>query len=289
METQRAIRKALTQGDWVTSINLKDAYFHIPVRPTARKYLRFTHLQEVYQFKALPFGLTSAPREFSRVTETLGAIAHRQSINLHLYLDDWLLRARSFLKCRQDTATTLRQTNSLGFIINEEKSELVPTQQFSFLGEDYDLALGLVRPTLRKYHQIGILCGLLKKHPLQEARLILKVLGVMNAMADVTPLGRLHRRPLQLYLLSQWSMSTQPLSYQVFLNSKFQEHLLWWTDITIFAKESFFIYLQRPRHCARTALGRDGGHPSTQSTWSTGSGTRRLYPKGASTGWNSKP
>ena len=104
-ETQRAIRKALTQGDWVTSIDLKDAYFHIPVRPTARKYLRFTHLQEVFQFKALPFGLTSAPREFSRVTETLGAIAHRQSINLHLYLDDCLLRVRSFLKCRQDTAT----------------------------------------------------------------------------------------------------------------------------------------------------------------------------------------
>ena len=213
METQRAIRKELTQGDWVTSIDLKDAYFHIPVRPTARKYLRFTHLQEVYQFKALPFGLTSAPREFSRITETLGAIAHQQSINLHLYLDDWLLRARSFLKCHQDTTTTLHQTNSLGFIINEEKSELVPTQQFSFLGEDYDLALGLVRPTLRKYHQIGILCGLLKKHPLQEARLILKVLGVMNAMADVIPLGRLHIRPLQLYLLSQWSMSTQPLSY----------------------------------------------------------------------------
>ena len=37
--------------------------------------------------------------------------------------------------------------------------------------------------------------------------------------------------PLQLYLLSQWSMSTQPLSYRIFLNSKFQEHILWWTDI----------------------------------------------------------
>ena len=128
--------------------------------------------------------------------------------------------------CNNDT---LRQANSLGFIINEEKSELVPTQQFSFLGEDYDLALGLVCPTLRKYHQIGILCGLLKKHPLQEALFLLKVLGVMNTMADVIPLGRLHMRPLQLYLLSQWSMSTQPLSYRIFL--KFQEHLLWWMDI----------------------------------------------------------
>ena len=146
METQCAIRKALTQGDWVNSIDLKDAYFHIPVRPTAQKYLRFIHLQEVYQFKALHFGLTSVPREFSRVTETPRAISHHQSINLHIYLDDWLVRARSFQQCRQDTAITLRQTNTLGFIINKEKSELIMTQQFSFLGEDYNLALGLVRP-----------------------------------------------------------------------------------------------------------------------------------------------
>ena len=34
-------------------------------------------------------------------------------------------------------------------------------------------------------------------------------------------------------------------------------------------------------------LGRDGGHPSTQFTWSTGSGTRTPYQEGASTGWNS--
>ena len=64
METQRAIRKALHQGEWVTSIDLKDAYFHVPVKSAARKYLRFFHDSQTYQFKALPFGLTSAPQEF---------------------------------------------------------------------------------------------------------------------------------------------------------------------------------------------------------------------------------
>ena len=49
-------------------------------------------------------------------------------------------------------------------------------------------------------------------------------------VAEVISLGRLHMRPLQLYLLSQWSMSIQPLSYKVFLNSFFQEHLCWWSD-----------------------------------------------------------
>ena len=40
METTRSIRKALSPGEWVTSIDLKDAYFHIPVHPDFLKYLR---------------------------------------------------------------------------------------------------------------------------------------------------------------------------------------------------------------------------------------------------------
>ena len=113
----------------------------------------------------------------------------------------------------------------LGFIVNPEKSDLIPTQKFSFLGEDFDLVEGLVQPTVEKVTKIQALCRILKKHPCQEARFLLKVLGVMNAVADVIPLGRLHMCPLQLCLLSQWSMSTQPLSCKVFLNSFFQEHL----------------------------------------------------------------
>ena len=134
VETQRAIRRALQQGDWVTSIDLKDAYFHIPIKPAFRKFLRFTVGREVFQFKALPFGLTSAPREFTRVTSTLASIVHRKGINLHLYLDDWLLRARSFEGCLQQTREVVQDTTDLGFIVNPEKSNLVPTQKFSFLG-----------------------------------------------------------------------------------------------------------------------------------------------------------
>ena len=232
METQRAIRKALHQGEWVTSIDLKDAYFHVPVKPAARKYLRFFHDGQTYQFKALPFGLTSAPREFTRVTATVGAILHRQSINLHLYLDDWLLRAESYEQCLIHTQSTVNQSARLGFIINEPKSELVLTQIFTFLGEDFDLVEGVVRPTLEKVDKLLVLCSILRKHPLQEARFVLKVLGLMNAIADTIPLGRLHMCPLQLFLISQWSMSTQHLSHRLFLNLVFQDHLLWWTDVS---------------------------------------------------------
>ena len=45
----------------VTSIDFKDAYFHIPIQEQSRKYLRF-HVQGLtYKFKDLPFGLSTAP------------------------------------------------------------------------------------------------------------------------------------------------------------------------------------------------------------------------------------
>ena len=42
METPKTIRTSLQQGEWVTSVDLKDAYFHIPIQEQSRKYLRFT-------------------------------------------------------------------------------------------------------------------------------------------------------------------------------------------------------------------------------------------------------
>ena len=61
METPQTIRTSLQAGEWVTSKDFKDACLHIPIHSQSRKYMRF-HLQgQSYQFKALPFGLSTPP------------------------------------------------------------------------------------------------------------------------------------------------------------------------------------------------------------------------------------
>ena len=93
METPETIRISLQQEEWVTSIDFKDAYFHIPTQEQSRKYLRF-HLQgQTYQFKALPFGLSTAPFEFTVVAKEVKLMAIHKGIRIHQYLDDWLVRA----------------------------------------------------------------------------------------------------------------------------------------------------------------------------------------------------
>ena len=37
METQETIRASLRQGEWVTSIDLTDAYLHVPIHPRDQK------------------------------------------------------------------------------------------------------------------------------------------------------------------------------------------------------------------------------------------------------------
>ena len=99
METPETIRTSLQQGEWVTSIDFKDAYFHIPIQEQSRKYLRFHVQGHTYKFKALPFGLSTAPMEFTVIAKEVKLMAIRKGIRIHQYLDDWLVRATSHRLC----------------------------------------------------------------------------------------------------------------------------------------------------------------------------------------------
>ena len=147
METPETIRTSLQQGEWVTTSDFKDAYFHIPIQEQSRKYLRF-HIQgRTYQFKALPFGLSTEPLEFTIVAKEVKLMAIHKSIRIHQYLDKWLVRARSYQVCLQHTWDLVKMCQGLGWLVNLEKSELEPKQVFDFVGYQFDLRSGRVSPT----------------------------------------------------------------------------------------------------------------------------------------------
>jgi len=58
MESPQDVCHAIRPGDWAASIDLKDAYFHVPIAMAARKYLCFGWRGRLYQFCILPFGLS---------------------------------------------------------------------------------------------------------------------------------------------------------------------------------------------------------------------------------------
>ena len=96
METTQTVLQSLREGDWLVSLDLQDAYLQVPVHPSSHRYLRFCVGESVYQFRALCFGLLTAPQVFTRIMAPVSAIIHRHGFRILWYLDDWLVLASTF-------------------------------------------------------------------------------------------------------------------------------------------------------------------------------------------------
>ena len=67
------LERILQQGVWFASMDLSDAYFHIAVRQDHHRFLRFAIGDQVHEFTALPFGLSTAPGVFMKCMMPLAA------------------------------------------------------------------------------------------------------------------------------------------------------------------------------------------------------------------------
>ena len=126
METLSEVCRIMRPNDFMTSLDLADAFLHLPIHPDHRKYLRFQWKQQTYQFTTTPFGLSIVPWLFTKVTRPILQWARQQGIRVSAYLDDWILLGESYEICRQHTNMLIEKLNSLGWIINAEEVQSSP-------------------------------------------------------------------------------------------------------------------------------------------------------------------
>ena len=235
MTTPRTVTNAMHKGDWAVSIDLKDAYFHVPIHVRSRRLLRFAIATNdglrVFEFRALPFGLTSAPRVFTKVILPLGHHAHLHAVCLLQYLDDWLLRSPNKSLLARQTSWLLDIIRRVGFVLNVAKSQLTPTQRLIHIGVEYHLDLGLMFPPMTRVQKFEDKISTLMSVPITTAYFFLSLLGLLSSATDAIPLGRLHLRPLQLYLLSHWAPASKDLKALIPVkHDLLDHHLRWWLD-----------------------------------------------------------
>ena len=229
METPETIRTSLLQAEWVTSVDFKDAYFHIPIQEQSRKYLRFQVQDRTYQFKALPFGLSTAPMEFTVVTKEVKLMAIHKGIRIHQYLDDWLVTAKSPQTCLRHTQMLVKICQDLGWLVNLEKSELEPKQIFNFVGYQFDLRSGRVRSTPDRWQSLQEKIQALLLLPACPVRQFMSLIGLLTAIEKQVHLGRLHMRPIQWHLKNNWRVP-ESLEKVIPLPRSLHPHLQWWLE-----------------------------------------------------------
>ena len=205
METLNVILPNLRAHDWAVSIDLKDAYLHVPVHPQSRRLLGFKFLDKTYVYKVLPFSLKDSPWVFSRVVATVIAHLRLQGIRIFYYLDDWLLVAESQSLLQSHLQATLHLAQSLGFIVNLKKSVLTPQRMPVYLGASLDIPRLIARPVERRVVALQLLIQELTASPVVPALLWQRVLGHLASFVDLVPNCRLLMRPLHLHFLRFFS------------------------------------------------------------------------------------
>ena len=115
------LRSTLRENDYMMKLDLKDAYYSNTITKQHRKYVRFIFGNVMYEFRCLPFGLSSAPRTFTKVLKTAISLLRKQGMRVIIYIDDLLL-------VHQDPRELMRMFNevcqllsNLGSIVKEEK------------------------------------------------------------------------------------------------------------------------------------------------------------------------
>ena len=236
MDTAELIRASLTQGEWVSSIDLTDAYFHIPIHKDFRRYFRFEFREHAYEFLATPFGLGTAPLEFTGVAKQVKKFALELGFRINQYLDDWINRCLSYTEGKISIMKLLHLILFIGLIPNFGKCDLEPSQQFDFVGTHYDLKSSTVRPTEDRILSIEKATASFMGSSYKSARQFMSLIGLLNStFLQVRQMGRLHIRPLQWHLRRNWAHQ-DPLHKRIRVPSFLDRHLKWWTSRNILLK-----------------------------------------------------
>ena len=231
METIQSVLLSVRQGNWMASIYLREAYLQVPVHPESRPILRFVSNGHVYQFKALCFGLSTAPQVFSRVMAPVSAILHSVGIHMCRYLDDWLVQSfsrESLLRDLKDSPRALPRAGR-GDQPGEIPPHSIPGGTVSQCGDQRPVFCGF--SVARSHFQAAINCRRISVLCLASRELMAVSAGdaFFSSLAHLVPGGRLRMRSLQLCLNRSWNHVD--LSLPVAWSTECLQDLQWWLHL----------------------------------------------------------
>lgn len=228
METVSSVLESMAEGEWMVSLDLRDAYFQVPVHPRSRKYMRFVWQGRVFQFRALCFGLASAPQVFTKLMAPVSAWAHRLGIPLRRYLDDWLVSGPSWELCLENARALLLLCSQVGIQINLSKSDLNPSQRKQFLGMVLDTVRARVFPSPDRVSRFQAVVRQFLSAKAPPVTLWRSLLGHLASLARLVPGGLLRMRSLQWCLKRHWRAASDPDWWRVAPSRQCLEDIQWW-------------------------------------------------------------
>ena len=222
------LKDLLRLGDWMVKVDLKDAHFTIPIHLHHQQFLRFRvegAMLSVYLPSIWPLLSSMDIHEGNEISDDSVEIMGIRAI---VYIDNMLVMARTREEVNQYMEVLVLLLEALGFIVNQEKSHLIPAQELEFLGLSVDSQTFQLKLPSEKIRQISKEAAQLLKRESLSARQLSQFLGKLNAASQAMLVTPLFYRALQKGLQTAIAQGAQDYEHHMRLSKDAREELVWW-------------------------------------------------------------
>ena len=232
METISSILKMVRPNVYFTKVDIRDAYYSVPIFDLHKKYLKFEHLDELFQFRVLPNGYCHGPRRFTKLLKPPLSILREEGVIIALYFDDFLNMHRNEDTCFQNTGKIVDLFQTLPF----PKSSLSPSQTIEFLGFIINSGKMQVTLTSEKMSKLENLCVQMLQQNVVKIRQLASLLGKISSSFPASDFGRLHYSGLERLKTSALAYHKGNFNAKICLDEDAVLDISWWRDNVIFQK-----------------------------------------------------
>lgn len=131
MRNMNEIFHRLQKAKYFSIIDLKDAYFQIPLKESSRNYTAFRTPKGLFRFKVVPFGLKNAPFTMSRLMNK--AMGFDLEPYVFIYLDDIVIATENLEEHFRLLKEVAKRLAKAGLTISVQKSRFC-RRQVKYLG-----------------------------------------------------------------------------------------------------------------------------------------------------------
>lgn len=131
MRDMKGIFHRLQSASYFSVIDLKDAYFQIPLKEECRDYTAFRTSKGLFRFKVCPFGLTNAPFTMCRLMDKV--IGFDLEPHVFVYLDDIVVATKDLSEHLRLLGIVAERLEKANLTISLDKSQFCK-KQVNYLG-----------------------------------------------------------------------------------------------------------------------------------------------------------
>ena len=242
MDNIHTVLGLVSPDNFLASVDLR-VYYTVPIHQEDRKYLKFIVNGQCWQFKALPNGLSTAPRLFTKLLKPVFSKLRQAGHIVVGYLDDTILIAENEEKLIAAVKATTDILAQLGFIIHPEKSVLTPTKEITFLGFVLNTNTMQIRLPESKALEVERLCQELIDTKEPSIRHVARVIGKIVSTFPAVQYGPLFYRTLERDKIAALKANRGHFDRKMTLSIEAKGELQWWVEHVT----SSFAPIRRPK------------------------------------------